>query len=61
MAHTHEDCPTYGCMEGMLFGPCGEDCPVDDCMIVGHCDCNCHSNKTCDCGYHWDRMEKTNA
>ena len=54
MAHNHENCTTvYGCEDGMIFGPCSEDCPSDDCAIVGHCDCKCHTNKTCGCGFKW--------
>lgn len=61
MAHTHENCLTpqpsyFECHEGLLFGYCGaDDCPYPDCTVVGHCDCNCHSGKTCGCDYEWPR------
>lgn len=59
MAHTHENCPDCGPLPGVLMGLCGPDCPSDgDCVVVGHCICNCHSNKTCYCGHTWPRMYK---
>ena len=53
MAHNHENCKEYGCEGGMIFGPCSEECPADDCTVVGHCECKCHSGKTCGCGFKW--------
>lgn len=64
MAHNHETCGGTGkgfCYEGLLLGPCYEDCPNDECEVVGHCDCLCHSGKECGCGHVWPRMEKQNV
>jgi hypothetical protein len=62
-AHTHDHCtrPTAGnmCDGGRLRGSCEyEDCTSPDCEDLGHCECLCHSGKTCGCGRHsWPRME----
>jgi hypothetical protein len=57
VAHTHENCPKDLCVMGAVYGPCSwEYCPNDDCQVVGHCACKCHSGKLCDCGYRWPRM-----
>lgn len=56
MSHQHESCTVYNCDAGMILGPCSEDCPVDDCTVVSHCPCLCHSGKTCLCGHTWPRM-----
>lgn len=62
MAHNHENCVANGvelCYEGMVFGPCDwAECPNDECEIVGHCECLCHSGRECGCGHTWPRMEK---
>lgn len=66
MSHEHESCtnPKGGdvgsvCNEGMLLGYCDwPECPNPDCMVIGHCDCKCHSGKTCGCGHTWPRMDK---
>lgn len=68
MAHTHDNCtnPTYGivCTEGRITGYCESEepygCDNEYCSDFGHCECLCHSGKTCGCGHHtWPRMEKT--
>lgn len=58
MSHEHETCARPECSEGMIFGPCYEECPSEDCTVVGHCDCKCHSGKVCACGHTWPKMPK---
>jgi hypothetical protein len=60
-SHNHNNCPTaYGeCVSGVLTSYCDDDnCHNEYCMELGHCPCECHSGKTCDCGYQWERMQK---
>lgn len=64
MSHRHDTCPkpTYGntCLSGILLGDCEyEPCDNPECEQVGHCECLCHSGKTCNCGYQWPRQEAT--
>lgn len=35
-----------------------EECSNPDCTDLGHCNCNCHSGRTCTCGYVWPKMSK---
>jgi len=59
-SHNHENCDR--CTDGVVFGFCDyEDCGNEFCVEYGHCSCNCHSGKTCACGYYWPRMEKLNV
>lgn len=58
--HTHDDCtyPQYGdaCTSGMLTGVCEyEECSNEYCVNLGHCNCKCHSGKTCYCGHMWEK------
>lgn len=58
MAHNHENCtrPQWGavCNEGVTSAPCDyEGCGDEYCVPVGHCECKCHSGKTCGCGFKW--------
>lgn len=58
MSHQHDSCPKDGCVGGTIWGPCSwEDCPNDDCEVIAHCSCKCHSGKVCGCMYVWPRME----
>lgn len=63
MAHNHDTCPRPGCNTGVLWDYCDyEDCNDPTCTEVGHCDCLCHSGKTCPCGRHsWQRMQPAAA
>lgn len=61
-SHNHENCPLewQHCNKGILTDYCYDDnCHNEYCVDLGHCECNCHSGKTCGCGYQWDRMEKS--
>lgn len=63
MSHTHENCPQpwpYACNNGIATCICDyPDCDNEYCVSAGHCECKCHSGKTCECGnYSWPRMEK---
>jgi len=59
MTHNHENCKVYLCYGGYLMGYCDyEECDNPDCVVIGHCECLCHSGKTCGCGLTWPRMEK---
>jgi hypothetical protein len=43
MSHEHETCARPEWNEGMIFGPCYEEC---------------HSGKVCACGHVWPKMPK---
>jgi hypothetical protein len=63
MAHNHENCttPQWGsvCNTGITSSYCDyEGCGDEYCVDTGHCECLCHSGKTCGCGHTWPRMEK---
>jgi hypothetical protein len=62
MAHNHDNCtnPTGAvCTSGVVSDYCDfETCDNEYCSELGHCECLCHSGKTCGCGHQWPRMVK---
>lgn len=51
-SHSHENC--RNCSLGQVYDYCDyEDCRNDQCVLVGHCGCGCHTGRTCGCGYKW--------
>lgn len=65
MSHNHANCtnPLWGavCIGGALGTYCNDDqCDNEFCENLGHCECKCHSGKTCLCGYKWPRMVAVN-
>lgn len=66
MAHNHDSCNAYTwsaiCTSGVVTATCGyEDCDNEYCSDIGHCECLCHSGKTCECGHTWPRMAKSST
>jgi hypothetical protein len=62
MAHNHDNCtnPTGAvCTSGVVSDYCDfETCDNEYCSELGHCECLCHSGKTCGCGHQWPKMTK---
>lgn len=66
MAHNHESCNAHywgaTCTSGVVTSTCGyETCDNEYCSDIGHCECLCHSGKTCGCGHTWPRMAKSST
>lgn len=57
MAHEHDTCPR--CIGGVLYEQCSSEyCYDEGCTEVGHCECLCHSGKSCPCGRHsWPKVQ----
>jgi hypothetical protein len=59
-AHSHINCKTPQpgglCNDGVLTDACGDKhCYNEYCAYRGHCECKCHSGKTCSCGHTWEQ------